>query len=200
MKKKKLPPRAWLYPEPAVLVGAMVDGKPNFITIGYAGVVAAEPPSIAVALRPHRYTFIGIQAHNRFSLNIPSAEMVKQTDYAGVFSGKEVDKSMLFGVYFDNDEHIPLIKEAPLSHACSVRQYIDLGSHILVVGEIMDTYINEDCFIDGKLIPDKIDPIIYAGGAKRYYGLGRNLGPAFIAKKIPGEDVSRKIESGTKRV
>ena len=33
MEKVKLGPRELLYPAPAVLVGAMVDDKPNFMTV-----------------------------------------------------------------------------------------------------------------------------------------------------------------------
>ena len=35
-----------LYPTPTVLVGAMVDGKPNFITIAHIGIVNHATPHL----------------------------------------------------------------------------------------------------------------------------------------------------------
>lgn len=60
MDKKKLGPETLLYPMPAVLVGAMVDAKPNFMTAAWCGIAASTPPAISVAIRPARYTLEGI--------------------------------------------------------------------------------------------------------------------------------------------
>ena len=37
MEKVKLGPKTLLYPMPAVLAGAVVDGKPNFMTVAWCG-------------------------------------------------------------------------------------------------------------------------------------------------------------------
>jgi hypothetical protein len=38
MTKIKLGPQPWLFPMPALLVGALVDGKPNFMTAAWSGI------------------------------------------------------------------------------------------------------------------------------------------------------------------
>ena len=68
MKKVKIGPQTLLYPMPAVLVGAQVKGKPNFMTAAWCGIVASAPPAISVALRPARYTLDGISANKTFSI------------------------------------------------------------------------------------------------------------------------------------
>ena len=35
---------------PAVLVGANVDGKPNFMTVAWTGVACMDPPTISIAI------------------------------------------------------------------------------------------------------------------------------------------------------
>ncbi|MBE9574259.1 MAG: flavin reductase, partial [Proteobacteria bacterium] len=83
MEKIKLGPQTFLYPMPAVLVGAMVDGKPNFMTAAWCGIAAYEPPAIAVAIRKERYTLKGVREHGTFSINVASSSMVKKVDYCG---------------------------------------------------------------------------------------------------------------------
>jgi flavin reductase (DIM6/NTAB) family NADH-FMN oxidoreductase RutF len=95
--KKKLDGINVLYPTPTVLVGAMVDGKPNFITIAHIGIVNhARPYLISLSMAKVHYTNPGIRKNKAFSVNIPSENLVVETDYAGLVSGKKTDKSDLF--------------------------------------------------------------------------------------------------------
>jgi hypothetical protein len=48
-----------------------------------------------------------------------------------------------------------------------------------VVGEISETYINEDCLTDEKPDSLKIDPLIYTTGVTQYQRLGEVIGKAF---------------------
>ncbi|UCG08549.1 MAG: hypothetical protein JSV83_07845 [Desulfobacterales bacterium] len=43
MKKVKLGPETLLYPLPAVLVGTVVENKPNFMTAAWCGIAASTP-------------------------------------------------------------------------------------------------------------------------------------------------------------
>jgi flavin reductase (DIM6/NTAB) family NADH-FMN oxidoreductase RutF len=47
MKKVKLGPQTLLYPMPAVLVGALVNEKPTFMTAAWCGIAASTPPAIS---------------------------------------------------------------------------------------------------------------------------------------------------------
>ena len=42
MAKTKLGPSTFLYPKPTLLVGAMVNGKPNFMTASWSGIEGIE--------------------------------------------------------------------------------------------------------------------------------------------------------------
>jgi flavin reductase (DIM6/NTAB) family NADH-FMN oxidoreductase RutF len=184
MNKVKLGPQTLLYPMPAILVGALVNGKPNFMTAAWCGIVASTPPAISVGVRPERYTLKGISDQGTFSINIPSASIVEKVDYCGIYSGHKVDKSQVFSVEFGELKTAPLIQECPVNLECRVIHSLDLGSHVLFIGEIIQTYIDADCLTDEKPDPAKIDPLIYTTAVQQYQRLGESVGQAWdIGKK-----------------
>jgi len=81
MAKVEMKPERWMYPSPTLLVGANVDGKANFMAVGGGGVANAGPPMIAVPIRHHQYTLKGILQNLTFSINTPSIDLVRETDY-----------------------------------------------------------------------------------------------------------------------
>ena len=179
MGKMKLGPQTLLFPMPAVLVGAQVAEKPNFMTAAWCAIAAFKPPAVAVALRKERYTLKGVEEKGTFSINVPSADLAKTVDYCGIYSGNNKDKSQLFEVFYGALETAPLIEECPVNLECKMIHALDLGSHTLFVGEIIETYLSEHCATDGKADPEKIDPLIYTPAAQSYNRLGEVIGRAF---------------------
>ncbi len=92
MVKILMGPQVILGTRPVLLVGANVDDKPNFMTVGACGVASLEPPTISVAIRHSRHTLKGIRQNMTFSVNVPSVDLVKETDYCGLVSGSKVNK------------------------------------------------------------------------------------------------------------
>jgi len=172
---------------PTVIVGALTDGQPDFATVAWTGVACSNPPHVSIALQHHRYSLKGIRQNMVFSVNIPSSEQVKETDYCGLVSGAKADKvkDCHFKVFFVKSEKAPFIEQCPLNHACEVVQILNLGSHELIIGKIVETFISEECVTAGRPDPGKIRPVLYAGMG--YYTMGNPLGQAFsIGKEIAG--------------
>jgi flavin reductase (DIM6/NTAB) family NADH-FMN oxidoreductase RutF len=166
---------------PAVLVGANVDGKPNYMAVAWTGVACMDPPMMAIAINKARHTEKGILENGTFSVNIPSAKHVVETDYCGIASGSKVDKTSIFETFYGKLGTAPLIADFPVNIECELRHTLELGSHNLHVGEIIDVHMSKDCMTDGKPDPKRIDPIIYSG--YNYYGLGDVVGRAFSVGK-----------------
>jgi len=183
MDKIKLGPKTLIYPMPAVLVGAMVDGKPNFMTAAWCGIASYKPPCLSVAVRKARYTLKGIKEQGAFSINVPSCDLVKKVDFCGLYSGKDKDKSQIFETFYGTLETAPLIQKCPINLECKVIHSLDLGSHILVIGEIMETHISENCLKDGEIDPKKVDPLIYSPAVEQYQRLGEVIARAFHVGK-----------------
>lgn len=188
MSKKELGPQPLLFPNPAVLVGAMVDGKPNFATFAWCGITGGKPPTISVGIRHERHTLKGIHQNRTFSVNIPSADLIKETDYCGMVSGAKTDKAKDCGfkVFYGTLDSAPLIEQCPVNLECEVLHILNLGAHAMVIGKIVQTYVSEDCLTEGAPDIMKIKPLIYSRGpSARYNAVGEVLGNAFsIGKEI----------------
>jgi flavin reductase (DIM6/NTAB) family NADH-FMN oxidoreductase RutF len=186
MGKVALGPQTLVYPMPAMLVGADVDTKPNFMTVAWGGIACGDPPMISVAIRHVRHTLKGIKQNQTFSVNIPSVEQVNETDYCGMVSGSKADKvrACRFEVFYGKLGNAPLIEQCPVNLECRVVQILDLGSHSLVIGQIEETHISEDCLTEGRPDVDKIRPLTYVTSpAARYQGLGEVVGKAWSVGK-----------------
>lgn len=126
MAKVKLGPKPFLLPQPAVLVGTLVDGVPNYMVAAWCGVANHAPPMVALAVRPNRHTERGIRDNHAFSLNIPATELVTETDYCGIVSGAKADKSAVFTSVAGTVAGAPLIDECPLSLECRLVRTLEL--------------------------------------------------------------------------
>jgi flavin reductase (DIM6/NTAB) family NADH-FMN oxidoreductase RutF len=187
MDKITLGPKALCYPEPVFLVGANVNGKPNFLAVAWGGIANRTPLMMSVAIRHDRYTMTGIEQNMTFSANIPSLEMVSETDYCGIVSGSKVDKTTACGfeVYYGKLDTAPLIKQCPVNLECRVAHLLKLDSHTLVIGKVIETYVAADCLTDNKPDIAKIKPFIYTSGpTSSYYAVGDFIARAFSAGNI----------------
>jgi flavin reductase (DIM6/NTAB) family NADH-FMN oxidoreductase RutF len=189
MGKIKMEPTAgtmmpMLISHPVVLVGASVNGKPNFAAVAWVGVAASNPPAISIALQHHRHTLKGIRQNMTFSVNIPSTDLVKETDYCGLVSGGKTDKvsDTHFKIFYGSINSAPFIEQCPVNHACEVVQILDLGSHELVIGRIKETHISEDCLKDGRPDVSKIKPFFLTSG--KYTAIGEPVGDAFRSGSV----------------
>ena len=177
LKKIKMGTLQFLNPKPVVLIGTVIDDKPNFLTVSWTGITSSNPPTMSVSIRNIRYSLKGIQENKTFSVNIPSVKMVKETDYCGSVSGSKYDKvkECEFKIFYGNLDNAPLIEQCPINIECKVFQTIVIGDHSIIIGEIIESYINENCFT--KDLPDikKIDPMCFCTlttKAMGYYKLG----------------------------
>jgi len=158
VKKIKLQNRPF-GPFPTILVGADVNGKPNYATLGAYGIVSMKPV-LYISLKSTHYTTLGVKGNGYFSVNIPSAELVQKTDYCGTVSGKTTDKSSVFTSFYDELGKAPMISECSLNYLCKVIQTIPIYDFEMFLGEIVAVYANEQCLTDGRPDPLKINPMI----------------------------------------
>ena len=188
MAKVAIGARTILYPLPAVLVGANVDGKPNFSTYAWCGIVNGRPPMLSVSFQHHRHTFKGVKQNGTFSVNIFSIELVKETDYCGLVSGRETDKvaDCKFNIFYGKLTNAPMINECPVNLECRALHILNLGSHEMVVGQIEEVHVTDSCLTDGEPDVTKIKPFMWVTRpANQYWEFGRSIGEAFsIGKQI----------------
>ncbi|MFU8857157.1 MAG: flavin reductase family protein [Deferrisomatales bacterium] len=187
MPKVKLGPKPFLLPQPALLVGTLVGGIPNYMVAAWCGMANHVPPMVSVAVRPNRHTEKGIRAHGAFSLNVPSTALVRDTDYCGIVSGAKEDKSAVFTTVSGTVEGAPLIVECPLSLECRLVQTLELPTHRLHLGEIVEVHAEEGCLVEGLPDMGRVDPLIYSITDGQYWQIGKPVGRAFhVGRREPG--------------
>ena len=166
-------------PMPCSLVGAKVDGKPNYLTVAWFSMVNPDPPYVGVAMNKAHYTNAGVKENKTFSVNIPSVQMAEVMDYCGIVSGKNVDKSGLFETFYGKLETAPMIQQCPFSAECRLVQTVDLPAEEVFIGEIVATYCEESCLTEG--VPDlkKINPLVLLLPDRKYVALGQDIGAAW---------------------
>ncbi len=171
---------------PTMLVGVNVSGKPNFMAVAGAGIANGEPPMLGVPIRPKHYTYKGIRQNMTFSVNIPSVDLVKETDYCGIISGARVNKAGVckFGVFYGKLGSAPLIEQCPINLECRVVHILGLDSHSLVIGRVEEAHVSEGCLTDGEPDIHKIRPFIYTiETGYPYQAYGQVIGKAFSTGK-----------------
>jgi len=190
MAKVTIGARTILYPLPTVLVGANVDGSPNFSAYAWCGIVNSNPPMLSVSFQHPRHTLKGVKQNGSFSVNIPSTELVKETDYCGIVSGRNTNKvnDCNFSVFYGQLENTPMISECPINLECSTVHILNLGSHEMVVGKIEEVHVTESCLTNGEIDIDKVKPFLWAiHPTNQYCEFGRHIGQAFgIGKQLKG--------------
>jgi flavin reductase (DIM6/NTAB) family NADH-FMN oxidoreductase RutF len=181
MAKITLRPDRYMYPRPTLLVGANVDGKANFLAVGGGGVAGADPPMLGFPLRHERYTLKGILHNMTFSVNTPSIDLVKETDYCGITSGAKVDKVKVcqFEVFYGNLKTAPMIEQCPLNLECRVVHVLSLGKHFFIIGQVEGAYLSEDCMTSGKPDVNKIKPLIFNIETNEYLAFGEVVAKAY---------------------
>lgn len=160
------------------------DGK-KYGYIGNTGFqVTSKPPQIIISSHKNNYTTNKILSSKKFALSVLQKE--SSTSLIGEFgfmSGSEIDK-------FRNRNTITAATGAPIVldsavawFDCKVVNSMDVGTHILIVGEVLDSDV-----VSGE------EPLTYDYYREKYKMLAPKNAPTYIEKdKLENEVVPEKI-------
>lgn len=181
--KTKLGTENCLYPMPAVLVGMLVNNKPNYITISHVGIL--DMNHISISVNQEHYSCAGIKTNKAFSVNIPGEKLVEKTDYCGLVSGDRSDKSRIFDTFYGEKLNVPMIQECPVNMECKVIKILNFPQHDIYVAEIVETYCDEEFVENGKAKVSLISPMLFMMDSRSYYKLGDKIADAWkIGEKL----------------
>ena len=159
--KKNIGTNLALYPTPLVVVGAMVDSKPNYALVGHLGT---------------HYTNKGVRETGVLSVNIVNEAMLKKADYVGTVSGSKVDKSSVFS-YQTAETGVPIIDEAPVVMECRVEDIYKTNGFESFICKILavhaeESVLNEDDRIDYGVLK----PVLFEMPTYQYLLTGEIIG------------------------
>ena len=172
--KKNIGNSLALYPTPLVVVGTMVEGKPNWVLVGHIGIIGHD--RVMVSLAGAHYSNRGIKETKKLSINIVDEALLPLADRAGCVSGAKEDKSDLFD-YTVGDTGAPLMTAAPVVMECSVYDVYETKGFESFICTIDHTFAEERV-----LTPeDKIDyrvlkPVLFEMPTYEYLRTGDVIG------------------------
>jgi flavin reductase (DIM6/NTAB) family NADH-FMN oxidoreductase RutF len=157
------------------------------MTAAWGGICNSRPPSIYVSLRKATYSHGNIMTHKAYTVSIPSEKYVKEADWIGIASGRDVDKcaSVKLTPVKASTVDAPYIEDFPVVMECRVKDVFELGLHTQFVGEIMDVKVDADVLNANGLIDlEKVKPILFNASSGTYYGVGKKLQDAFTIREL----------------
>jgi len=191
--KKSIGAQSLVYPAPVFVVGTYdLEEKPNVMTAAWGGICCSVPPCVAVSIREETYSYRNILDRKAFTISIPSEKYVKEADYFGMVSGKNVDKFSATGLTPAKSEVVdaPYVNEFPFVLECQLLRSVEIGGHTQFIGEIKDTKVDEDIIKNDDPLIQKISPLIFALDNRSYYGVGKYVAKAFSI----GKEIKEKVD------
>ncbi len=133
----------WKIPNALVLVGSAAGGERNAMTASWVTQLAMEPVLVGVGIDCASVTHRLIAQGGSFSVNLWSAEDTRvfvkfskpASDDGEALNGRPV-RSATTGA--------PVFAEAVAWMDCVVRQAVELGTHTLFIGEVVDAAVLDD--------------------------------------------------------
>ena len=125
-------------------------------------------------------TTANILARKAFTVSMATVDQLVACDYVGIESGNRVpEKVSKAGWHTTPSEFVdaPLIDELPMAVECRLVSYDPESCRL--VGEIVNVSADESVLdADGKIDPDKLQPIIFDPIHNAYRKLGEKAGNA----------------------
>ena len=187
MEKIKIKKDLFCLPWTQTILGTHFGEKVNFMALDWLTRVNFQPAMLGICVNRMHASNEAIRNSGEFSVNVPSTDMVDVTDYTGLVSGKNVDKSGLFEIFYGQLKSAPMIKLCPLSIECKVMQAVDLPTNTFFIAEIIDIYSEDRFLTEDKPDVKKINPFLLTMPDNRFWSIGECVGKAWNAGKTLGE-------------
>jgi flavin reductase (DIM6/NTAB) family NADH-FMN oxidoreductase RutF len=168
-----------IYPMPVVIVGTVVDGKPNFMTAAWLTKLHSDPPLVGIAMGRGQHTAKGIRQSGQFSISCPSIDQAALADYCGLVHGYQEDKTAHIDIFQGALESAPMVGQCRLAMQCRLDQTIDLPKDYLFIGEVANVYAAEEILTDGAVDVAKLRPFVLTMPDCSYWALGERVGAAW---------------------
>ena len=176
--KRLLGPTTAFFPTPCVLVVSGDMNLASIIMVAWAGIVNAEPPMLGISVRPQTHSYALIKGYGEFTVNIPHEDMLRQIDVCAMMTGTSSDKFAYSKLTKLPSKKVtpPIIGESIVSLECEVHETHALGSHALVIGEIVQVHM-DDAVLDqkGQVTTDRLKPIVCCPPMREYRAVGERL-------------------------
>lgn len=178
--RKNFGAKPYTYPQPVLIIASYDEnGTADAMNAAWGGI--SESTEISMCLSAGHKTVKNILARQAFTVSMADAAHVVECDYVGIVSANDVpDKLAKAGFHTTKSEFVdaPLIDELPMVLECRLISYDEESCRL--VGEIVIVGADERILnANGKIDPDKLEPITFDPVNNTYLKLGEKVGNAF---------------------
>ena len=178
--RKNFGAKPYTYPQPVLIIASYDEnGTPDAMNAAWGGI--SDDTQISMCLSAGHKTVKNILKRKAFTVSMADAAHVAACDYVGIISANDVpDKLEKAGFHTTRSEFVdaPLIDELPMALECRLVSYDEESCRM--VGEIVNVSAEESVLDEnGKIDPQKLQPITFDPVDNAYLKLGEKVGNAF---------------------
>jgi flavin reductase (DIM6/NTAB) family NADH-FMN oxidoreductase RutF len=165
-------------PRPIAWVSTRLPGlAPNLAPFSFFTVASREPAVLAISIgqpgdpsKPDKDTLAGIRATGQFVVNIATRSLLDQLVTSSIEFPRGVDEFAATGLtpLTADVVNAPLVAEAPIAMECRLRDLVEIGTDVLVLGDVLRIHAHGDLVDERMRVRhDRLQPV------------GRLAGPSF---------------------
>ena len=175
--KIDLPNNLGVHPNPVAMISSGDMEHSNIATIAWTGIINSEPMIVYVSIRQSRLSHEIITNAKEFVINLPDVKLVKEADFCGTKSGRDVDKFVVAKLTKGQSLKVasPYIEECPINLECKVSNIRKFPSHDMFIAEVVHTRCDSEILDEsGNVDFTKANLITFAG--KKYFVNNEEIG------------------------
>ncbi|MBQ4466139.1 MAG: flavin reductase [Oscillospiraceae bacterium] len=182
--KKDLGSQPALYPMPVVEVAAYDEnGTVSVMTVAWAQI--CDMDKIALFIDADHKTTKNIMETKAFTVSIADVANMESADFFGIATGNKMpDKFERSGCHAVKSEFVnaPILTEYPVTLECELAEEINTEHMHAIVGKIINVSAEESVVGDkDKILPEKVNALIFDQYRNGYYAVGEKVGQAWNA-------------------
>lgn len=156
-----------LAPRPTVIITTVnKQDEINAAPFSFVMPVSIDPPIIALASAPSHHTTKNIEETKEFVINLTPAKIMDEmwiTSKKLPYGENELEKAGLTSLS-SLKVSPPRIKESMAHLECELLQMQDAGDHSLILGQVVNSTVEENIMKDELLDVSQVKPLMHLGG------------------------------------
>lgn len=167
-----------IVPRPIAWVSTISKkGIANLAPFSFYNGVCSDPPTLLISITPHpdgqmKDTLRNIRATKQFVVNLASRPLAEQMNKSSGRFSAEISEFEEVGLTRAPSLKVkpPRVAESPVSMECQLKKIVSIGeknsvgSANIVIGQVVQMHVADDCIKNGKIISEKLQAIGRLGG------------------------------------
>ncbi|MFC3478516.1 flavin reductase family protein [Halobacterium litoreum] len=162
-----------MVPRPIAWVSSVSeDGHDNLAPFSFSTVAAIDPPTLLFAPTDlEKDTPRNVRETGEFVVNVVTEDVVEAMNETSATCPPDVSEFDHAGVERADSRKIdaPRVAESPVNFECRLADTVEVGSSVLVLGEVVWVHADDDVTTDGKLDTNKLDAVGRMAGSEYAY-------------------------------